>query len=65
MNNRKPDWNDAPEWASWLAMDSDGAWWWYEREPRRGERTFGAGYGRATPAIVVISDWSETLESRP
>lgn len=30
----KPDWKDAPEWANWLAMDSDGIWWWYENEPK-------------------------------
>lgn len=29
----KPDWNDAPEWAEWLAMDDDGSWWWHEEEP--------------------------------
>lgn len=29
----KPDWKDAPEWAQWLAMDSDGYWYWYSHEP--------------------------------
>lgn len=29
----KPDWKDAPEWAQWLAQDSDGDWWWYAVEP--------------------------------
>lgn len=31
----KPDWNDAPEWAMWLAQDSypDGMWVWFEEEP--------------------------------
>lgn len=29
----KPDWKDAPEWANWLAMDPDGGWCWFEKEP--------------------------------
>ena len=29
----KPDWEDAPEWANWLAMDGDGYWEWYADEP--------------------------------
>lgn len=30
----KPSWNDAPEWAQWLAMDEDGEWFWFESEPQ-------------------------------
>ncbi len=29
----KPDWKDAPEWAQWLAVDPDGSWFWFEKEP--------------------------------
>ena len=29
----KPNWEDAPEWANWLAMDADGEWYWFEEEP--------------------------------
>ena len=29
----KPDWRDAPEWASWLAQDDGGWWYWYEDKP--------------------------------
>ena len=29
----KPNWKDAPEWANYLAMDSDGSWYWFELEP--------------------------------
>jgi hypothetical protein len=32
----KPDWKDAPEWAKYVAQDSDETWWWYEAEPIRG-----------------------------
>ena len=46
----KPDWKDAPEWADWLAMDDDGAWFWFEYEPdkigevwMKGGRSLSAG----------------------
>lgn len=29
----KPSWDDAPEWAKWLAVDPDGDWFWYENKP--------------------------------
>lgn len=29
----KPSWDNAPEWANWLAMDGDGWWFWYALEP--------------------------------
>lgn len=29
----KPSWDDAPEWANWLAMDEDGDWYWHKKEP--------------------------------
>ena len=28
----KPSWDDAPEWAKWLASDEDGDWEWYEAD---------------------------------
>ncbi len=30
----KPSWTNAPEWAKWLAKDSDCQWIWYEQEPK-------------------------------
>ena len=29
----KPDWKYAPPWATYLAMDSTGTWFWHEFEP--------------------------------
>ncbi len=29
----KPDKNKAPDWASYMAQDSDGRWAWYESKP--------------------------------
>jgi hypothetical protein len=28
-----PNWEEAPEWAQWWAMDCTGASCWYEKEP--------------------------------
>jgi hypothetical protein len=32
----KPDWASAPEWANFLSMDDDGAFWWWEYKPEKG-----------------------------
>ena len=29
----KPDWKDAPSWAQWLGVDSDGEGYWFSIEP--------------------------------
>lgn len=29
----KPDWKDAPEWAMWLGLDSDGYGYWFSHKP--------------------------------
>jgi hypothetical protein len=31
----KPNWDDAPEWANWVALSSDGIWTWFENKPRK------------------------------
>lgn len=28
-----PDWNEAPDWAQWYAIDANGISYWYEHEP--------------------------------
>jgi hypothetical protein len=28
-----PSWDDAPDWAQWLAQDQKGTWWWFRDEP--------------------------------
>jgi len=33
MIENKPEWKDAPKWANYLAMDGDGQWFWYEKQP--------------------------------
>lgn len=61
----KPTWADAPEWAEWLAQDSDGVWWFHRCEPKtallvwRGTDRHYANDGE------VLGDWRDTLERRP
>lgn len=28
-----PNWNEAPPWAAFAAMDNDGTWYWFEKRP--------------------------------
>lgn len=58
----KPDWKDAPEWAQYLAMDADGAWYWYELRPIA-LRDSWAPNGRSQ--LAAIQPWLSSLESRP
>ena len=34
-------WHEAPKWANWAAMDSDGGWFWYDAEPSANPKTDG------------------------
>lgn len=65
----KPDWKDAPEWARFLAQDSDGEWFWYENEPRPQHGHSGTWDnhlgGKVHNATVVWFPWEKTLERRP
>lgn len=60
----KPKWEDAPEWAKFLAMDADGIWFWYENRPFLGSGRFMNNGGLAEWARFS-PDWPSTLESRP
>lgn len=61
-----PDWNNAPEWANFVAMDYDQVWWWHEYEP---VRTFYEweveSTGRAAPVFGNEMDWMDSLQERP
>lgn len=59
----KPSWNDAPPWAKWLAMDSSGKWYWYEREPDVGYEIWA--YGGQYQEAGDGKTWTDTLEPRP
>lgn len=64
----QPDWNQAPEWAKYLAMDEDGEFYYFEESPSmagcswqpqsHGElgETFDHGYK---------GNWQDSLRKRP
>lgn len=62
----KPSWDDAPEWAQWLAQSPTGEWRWCARKP---EQTAVGWYhtGRTDSAMKsgINNYWRETLERRP
>ena len=61
----KPDWKDAPEWAQWLAMDGDGAWWWFQNEP---EYTHASYQWNALGSVACAYEpdpAKKTKEARP
>jgi hypothetical protein len=60
----KPDWKDAPEWANWLAMDSNGEWNWFKNEPYAATDLWSSS-SRMESAQSYSEAWYETLEKRP
>lgn len=63
----KPNWNDAPSWAQYLAQNENGRWFWYDIRPSaslfRGQ-WIDNGY-KMTSADSYPVDWRTTLEQRP
>lgn len=59
----KLNWDDAPEWARFLAMDEDGEWYWYENEPIIGLTGWARKDGKA--AYAGESHWRHSLKTRP
>ena len=62
----KPDWKDAPEWANYLAMDADGSWYWFGKEPIAHDTFWSSPYDfNDMQADIDTSNWRGTLEQRP
>jgi hypothetical protein len=65
----KPSWDHAPEWANYLAMDSDGCWYWYEKPPvfvpATGWWSCSSSGGRYDVALDPPNAAADSLESRP
>lgn len=61
----KPGWNDAPEWAEWLAQDEDGEWKWLAGLPGKYVDGWTAVKIKGCCKGLVLGDWRDTLEKRP
>jgi hypothetical protein len=67
-----PDWSQAPDWAQWWCVDTDGTTYWYELEPKIG--VGGWWHKEIQPQWVAKDkeidlalgvDWRQTLQRRP
>ena len=61
-----PSWDDAPEWARYLAQDKDGTWWWYEEKPRPLDGFWWSDTGLVEEACAQTpsSNWKYSLQQR-
>lgn len=61
----KPSWSGSPEWARWLAQDSDGGWWFYRNEPTLDSPVWRGVDRYFSKSGDTIGDWRDTIEKRP
>lgn len=60
----KPSWDDAPEWANYMAMDDNEDWHWYEKKPDWSEsEKEWLTFGKYEKAFVKYGNG--TMEKRP
>lgn len=64
IENGEPKWKDAPEWANYRAMDKDGSWWFYEKEPTSSYKVWCSPLGKIEN-IPLYNNWKSTLEKKP
>ena len=63
-----PEWEHAPDWANWLAMNSDGRWYWFAAQPEQRSAQWWNPWGtqvRDAGLTPGRTGWTETLEPRP
>ena len=64
----QPDWSQAPEWASWWAMDMDKNCYWYEDKLHLGDVEWdrhSIGKSFKSKHYGYTGDWRESLRKRP
>lgn len=61
---KTPDWSQAPEWANYVAMDENGAWFWFSEEPRPGSGEW-VNHAAKYEMAVAAHDWRACLVKRP
>lgn len=61
-------WHEAPSWARYAAMDEDGAWFWYEKEPIIHDYSWirqAYSQHEHIPSVKSNCPWKNSLHSRP
>jgi hypothetical protein len=59
-------WHKAPAWAMWAAMDSDGEWFWFVGEPKRGNAVWVDNPMVDEPFQCDLRpDWTQSKQRRP
>jgi len=65
----KPSWDEAPEWANWIAQNATGFWHFYDEEPFL---AYDCWYSPKRSEVHVLqftaipnAYWHKTLEKRP
>ena len=66
-----PEWEDAPIWANWLAMDEDSEWYWYATMPGFRNGNWSTNYDSSSLVMKVKHEDSDeyralmSLQERP
>ena len=66
-----PSWDDAPEWANWMAMDKDGEWYWFAPRPIKKATEWDsvdgvqAQFSGVTHPNPSSYDWTKSIQPRP
>ena len=63
----EPNWEEAPDWANWWAVNEDGDSWWFECEPplSRDQWLMNGNWNYAGNVNLNGFNWRETLTHRP
>ena len=60
------NWSNAPTWARWYAIDSDGAATYFERKPQRaGDCWCMGGKEESAGRRSIGQNWRDAIEQRP
>lgn len=59
----EPNWDDAPEWANWLAQNSNGQWKWFRCNPYKNNDNWYSTHNSANAS--ESTNWQQTLQERP
>lgn len=64
----EPDWANAPDWAQWFAVDSQGWPFWWKDEPTPSFHRWSGERSQCVDRDVIDMtniNWKETLRKRP